>query len=80
MNKDSVNVLKSDDLVEKKKEELIKTIDSLKVVNCIGKTYANLYAKIYEENPAVMDKLIKIRENTEEDLKQNIKQGLKPAR
>ena len=67
-----------DYLVSLPEEEFPQTIDFLKVVDCIGKTYANLFAKIYEENPAVMDRLIKIRENAEEDLKLNIKQGVKP--
>ena len=67
-----------DYLVSLPEAEFPQTIDFLKVVDCIGKTYANLFAKIYEENPAVMDRLIKIRENAEEDLKQNVKQGFKP--
>jgi len=54
-----------------------QTIDFLKVVDCIGKTYAELFPKIYDERPDVMDKLIKIRENQEEDMKQNIRQGFR---
>jgi flavin-dependent dehydrogenase len=67
-----------DYLVSLPEDEFPQTIDFLKVVDCIGRTYANLFTKIYEENPAVMDKLITIRENAEEDLKENIKQGFKP--
>jgi hypothetical protein len=58
-------------------EEFPQTIDFLKVVDCIGKTYANLFARINEERPDVMDKLIKIRENAEEDMKNNIRQGFR---
>ncbi len=58
-------------------EEFPQTIDFLKVVDCIGKTYANLFARIHEERPNVMDKLIKIRENAEEDMKKNIRQGFR---
>jgi flavin-dependent dehydrogenase len=58
-------------------ETFPQTIDFLKVVDCIGKTYAHLFEKIYDEKPEVMDKLIKIRENAEEDMKKNIKQGFR---
>lgn len=54
-----------------------QTIDFLKVVDCIGRTYAQLFTRISDERPDVMDKLIKIRENSDEDLKKNIKQGFR---
>jgi flavin-dependent dehydrogenase len=54
-----------------------QTIDFLKVVDCIGRTYAELFPRIYEERPDIMDKLIKIRENAEEDMKKNIRQGFR---
>ena len=58
-------------------EEFPQTIDFLKVVDCIGRTYAQLFTRISDERPDVMDKLIKIRENSDEDVKKNIKQGFR---
>jgi hypothetical protein len=46
-------------------------------VDCIGRTYAQLFTSISDERPDVMDKLIKIRENSDEDVKKNIKQGFR---
>lgn len=67
-----------DYLVSLPEGEFPQTIDFLKVVDCIGRTYAQLFEKIYDEKPEIMDKLIKIRENSEEDMKENIKQGFRP--
>ena len=66
-----------DYLVEMPKQEFEQTMDIFKVVNHIGCTYKDLMPKIYEERPDIMDKLIKIRENMEEDLQKQIKCGFR---
>ena len=35
--------------------------------------------KVYEEKPNIMDKLMKVRENMEEDMQEQIKQGFRAA-
>ena len=54
-----------------------QTMDIFQVVNCIGKTYAEMMPQIYEERPDVMDKLVMIRENMEEDMQKRISWGFR---
>jgi len=66
-----------DYLVEMPKRKFDQTMDIFKVVNSIGRTYGDLMRRVYEERPDIMDKLIKIRENMEEDMKEQIKWGFR---
>ncbi len=58
-------------------EEFPQTMDIFRVVNCIGKTYADLLTRIYDERPDTMDRMIKVRENMDDDLKERISWGFK---
>ena len=66
-----------DYLVEMPKQEFDHTMDIFKVVNSIGRTYGDLMTRIYEERPDVMEKLMKVRENMEEDIKEQVKCGFR---
>ena len=63
--------------MEMPKQEYEQTMDIFKVVNRIGCTYRDLMSKIYEERPDIMDKLIKIRENMDEDMQKQVKCGFR---
>lgn len=72
--------LDSDDidyLIGLPKQEFEQTMDIFKVVTSIGRIYGDLMTKIYEERPDIMEKLIRMRENMEEDIKQQIKWGFR---
>ncbi|MEI6125277.1 MAG: NAD(P)/FAD-dependent oxidoreductase [Pseudomonadota bacterium] len=58
-------------------ETFPQTLDIFKVVNNIGRVYGELMTKIYEERPETMDRLMKVRENMEEDMEKRIKWGFK---
>lgn len=66
-----------DYLVEMPKQEFDQTMDIFKVVNSIGRTYGDLMTRIYEDRPDVMEKLMKVRENMEEDMKEQVKCGFR---
>ena len=66
-----------DYLVELPDQEFEQTMDIFKVVNSIGRTYGGLMSKIYEERPDIMEKLMKVRENMDEDMKKQIKWGFR---
>ncbi|KPJ57890.1 MAG: hypothetical protein AMJ42_04220 [Deltaproteobacteria bacterium DG_8] len=66
-----------DYLAELPDQEFEQTMDIFKVVNAIGRTYGKLMTRIYEERPDVMEKLLKVRENMEEDMKKQIKWGFR---
>ena len=66
-----------DYLVEMPKQEFEQTMDIFKVVNSIGRTYGDLMTRIYEDRPDVMEKLMKVRENMEEDMKEQVKCGFR---
>jgi flavin-dependent dehydrogenase len=80
--RDFSNYLTPDDLdylVKLSDETFPQTMDIFKVVNCIGKTYAELFPRIYEEKPDVMDRMMLVRENMEDDMKQRISWGFRNA-
>ena len=54
-------------------------MDIFKVVNSIGSTYGNLMNRLYEEKPDIMEKLMKVRENMDADMDEQIKQGFRAA-
>lgn len=58
-------------------ETFPQTLDIFKVVNNIGRVYGELMTRIYEERPDTMDRMIKVRENMEEDMEKRIKWGFK---
>jgi flavin-dependent dehydrogenase len=68
-----------DYLVELPKQELQQTMDIFKVVRSIGSTYGDLMNRVYEEKPDIMDKLMKVRENMEEDMQEQIREGFRAA-
>ena len=54
-----------------------QTMDIFKVVNLIGSTYAELIERIYDERPDTLERLMKVRENMDDDIEKQIKQGFK---
>ncbi len=68
-----------DYLVDLPKQEFQQTMDIFKVVNSIGSTYGNLMNRLYEEKPDIMEKLMKVRENMDADMEEQIKQGFRAA-
>ncbi len=54
-----------------------QTMDIYKVVNHIGKAYSELFTRISEERPDVMDKLIEVREDMDANMERRLKQGFK---
>ncbi len=54
-----------------------QTLDIYKMVNIVGKTYAELFPKIYDERPDIMDKLIEIREDMDAAMERKIKMGFR---
>jgi len=58
-------------------ESFPQTLDIFKVVNHIGRVYGDLMTRIYEERPDTMERMIKVRENMDEDLKKRISWGFK---
>ena len=54
-----------------------RKMDIFKVVNCIGKTYAELFTRIYEEKSDVMDRMMLVRENMDDDMKERISWGFR---
>lgn len=66
-----------DYLVTLPDETFPQTLDIFKVVNNIGRVYSELMTRIYEERPDTMDRLIKVRENMDEDMQKRIKMGFK---
>ena len=78
--RDFTNYLTSDDLdylVGLSDEVFPQTMDIFKVVNCIGKTYAELFTRIYEEKSDVMDRMMLVRENMDDDMKERISWGFR---
>jgi hypothetical protein len=68
-----------DYLVGLPKQEFQQTMDIFRVVNSIGSTYGALMERVYEEPPDIMEKLMKVRENMEQDMQEQIKQGFRAA-
>ena len=68
-----------DYLVDLPKQKFQQTMDIFKVVNSIGSTYGNLMNRLYEEKPDIMEKLMKVRENMDADMEEQIKQGFRAA-
>ena len=66
-----------DYLVGLPEKPMPQTMDIFKVVNLIGSTYADLMERIYDERPDTLDRLMKVRENMDEDVEKQIKQGFK---
>jgi digeranylgeranylglycerophospholipid reductase len=66
-----------DYIVGLSEETFPQTLDIFKVVNNIGRVYGELMTRIYEERPDTMDRMIKVRENMEEDMEKRIKWGFK---
>ena len=58
-------------------EPFPQTLDIFKVVNHIGRVYGDLMTRIYEERPDTMERMIKVRENMDEDMKKRISWGFK---
>lgn len=54
-----------------------QTMDIFKVVRFIGSTYADLLERVYDERPDTFARLMQVRENMEEDVEKQIKQGFK---
>lgn len=78
--RDFTNYLTSDDLdylVSLSDEKFPQTMDIFKVVNCIGKTYGELMTRIFEERPDVMERMILVRENMDDDMKERISWGFR---
>ncbi len=78
--RDFTNYLTADDidyLTALADEEYPQTMDIFKVVNCIGKTYGELMTRIYEERPDVMERMILVRENMDDDMKERISWGFR---
>jgi flavin-dependent dehydrogenase len=59
------------------KGEFPQTMDIFKVVNFIGSRYAELMERIYDERPDTMERMLKMRENMDEDLKKRVSWGFK---
>ena len=68
-----------DYLVSLPKQGFQQTMDIFKVVNNIGSTYGDLMNRVYEEKPDIMEKLMKVRENMDADMEEQIKQGFRAA-
>lgn len=68
-----------DYLIDLPKQEFPQTMDIFKVVNSIGSTYGGLMERLYEEKPDIMEKLMKVRENMDADMMEQIKQGFRVA-
>jgi len=66
-----------DYLAELPKGELPQSLDIFRVIRCIGRTYSELLTRIYEERPDIMDKLMKARENMDDDMAEQVKWGFK---
>ena len=66
-----------DYLTELPDETFPQTMDIFKVVNCIGKCYSEKMTRIYEERPDVMDRMVKVRENMDEDMQKRVKWGFR---
>ncbi len=64
-----------DYLAELPERQFEQTMDIFTMVNSVGRTYGDLMTKIYEERPDIMDKLLKVRENMEEDMKKQVRSG-----
>ena len=58
-------------------ETFPQTLDIFKVVNCIGRCYGELMTRIYEERPDTMERMLKVRENMEEDMKKRVRWGFR---
>jgi flavin-dependent dehydrogenase len=58
-------------------ETFPQTLDIFKVVNNIGRVYGELMTRIYEERPETMERMIKVRENMDEDMAKRIKWGFR---
>ena len=52
-------------------------MDFFKVLKVVGSVYADLFTRIYDERPDVMERMIKVRENMEDDLKERISWGFR---
>ncbi len=68
-----------DYLVSLPKQGFQQTMDIFKVVNNIGLTYGDLMSRVYEEKPDIMEKLMKVRENMDADMEEQINQGFRAA-
>ena len=66
-----------DYLAELPEKSLPQTLDLLHAVSLIGSTYAGLLERVYDDRPDTLDRLMKIRENMEEDIEKQVKQGFK---
>jgi coproporphyrinogen III oxidase len=73
-----VDILTSEEfdyLVELIKDPMPATLNVYTLFSQIGRTYAELFAKIYEERPEIMERLIEMRSNMDELMEAQKKLG-----